>query len=76
MRTLGEIAHPACKISMFSWNGKYLVKFEQGFCEQTYKFEHLELEESQLREHVVGTLVEPALKLFGEMHLSRNASLE
>ena len=29
--------HPACKISIFSMNGKFLIKFEQGGLEQTYK---------------------------------------
>ena len=76
MRTLGEIKHPEMKISLFSWNGKYLVKFEQGFCEQTYKFEHLEVEETQLRDHVVGSLTEQALKTFSDMHSARIAATE
>lgn len=37
MRVIEEIAHPACKITIFHWNGKYLVKFETAALEQTYK---------------------------------------
>lgn len=38
MRILGSIPHKVFKISVFSWNEKYLVKVEAGFFEQTYKF--------------------------------------
>ena len=37
MRVLEEIPHPACKITIFQWNGKYLVKFETATLEQTFK---------------------------------------
>jgi hypothetical protein len=79
VRTLGEIMHPQCKISLFSWNGKYLVKFEQGLCEQTFKFEHLEITaenpEAYLRESVVGALLPTVLNRFAEMHECRITAL-
>lgn len=37
MRLVREISHPDCKITIFSWNNRYLIKLEQGFFEQTYK---------------------------------------
>lgn len=37
MRVLEEIPHPACKITIFQWNGKYIVKFETATLEQSYK---------------------------------------
>ena len=37
MRYLKEIAHPQVKISLFSWNNKYILKLEAGPYEQTYK---------------------------------------
>lgn len=43
MRVIREIQHPACRISIFSWNGKYLIKLEQGPLEQTYKIDELDL---------------------------------
>lgn len=37
MRTLAELPHPECKITIFGMNQKYIIKFEQGSLEQTYK---------------------------------------
>jgi hypothetical protein len=37
VRVLEEIPHPACKITIFQWNGKYIVKFETATMEQSYK---------------------------------------
>lgn len=37
MRTLAELPHPDCKIAIFGMNQKYIIKFEQGNLEQTYK---------------------------------------
>ena len=54
MRNLGEIMHPTCKISLFSFNQKFIVKFEHGPVEQTLKFDHLEFDrgEAELRERL------------------------
>jgi hypothetical protein len=38
MRTIGFIEHPAYKITVFSWNERYIVKIEAGYYEQAYKF--------------------------------------
>lgn len=38
MRIVGNIPHPALKISVFKMNMKWAVKFEGGLLEQTYKF--------------------------------------
>ena len=37
MRTVAELPHPECKISIFSMNQKFIIKFEQGTLEQSYK---------------------------------------
>lgn len=37
MRTIAEIPHPDCKITIFSMNQKFIIKFEQGNLEQTFK---------------------------------------
>lgn len=37
MRTIAELPHPDCKITIFSMNQKFIVKFEQGNLEQTFK---------------------------------------
>jgi len=43
MRVIAELPHPECKISIFSMNQKYIVKFEQGTLEQSYKLAELDL---------------------------------
>jgi hypothetical protein len=37
MRILAELPHPDCKISIFGMNQKFIIKFEQGTLEQSYK---------------------------------------
>ncbi len=43
MRVVREINHPDCKITIFAWNNRYLVKLEQGPLEQTFKIPELDL---------------------------------
>ena len=38
MRVIKEFRDPRMKISIFSFNEKWIVKAEIGLCEQTYKF--------------------------------------
>ncbi|WP_262246692.1 hypothetical protein [Parapedobacter soli] len=37
MRTVAELPHPDFKITIFTMNQKFIVKFEQGTLEQVYK---------------------------------------
>ncbi len=43
MRQLADIAHPEFKVTLFAWNNKYLLKFEDTWLEQTYKVGQLDL---------------------------------
>lgn len=43
MRIVAELPHTECKISIFNMNQKYIVKFEQGTLEQSYKLSELDL---------------------------------
>lgn len=43
MRAIAELPHPECKITIFLMNQKYLIKFEKGAYEQTYKLSQLDL---------------------------------
>ncbi|ADY51585.1 hypothetical protein Pedsa_1014 [Pseudopedobacter saltans DSM 12145] len=43
MRVVAELPHPKCKISIFSMNMKYIIKFEQGTLEQTFKLAEMDL---------------------------------
>lgn len=44
MRYLKDIPNSQYKISLFQWNGKYILKFEAGgHYEQTYKLDETEI---------------------------------
>lgn len=43
MRIIAELPHPEFKITLFNMNQKYIVKFEQGQLEQSYKLSELDL---------------------------------
>ncbi|SFH26002.1 hypothetical protein [Pedobacter insulae] len=43
MRILAELPHPDCKITLFNMNQKYIIKFEQGQLEQSFKLSELDL---------------------------------
>ena len=43
MRVIGDIPHHQMKITVFSWNNKYHIKFEIGQFEQTYKIGSMDL---------------------------------
>ena len=71
MRIIGEIPHPACKITLFSWNSKYLVKLERGFIEQTFKIPEYEVSGDQdIQRLVAEDFLAQALQRFDEMEAS------
>lgn len=43
MRLVREIHRPDCKITIFSWNNRYLIKLEQGMLEQTFKVSEMDV---------------------------------
>ncbi|WKZ58476.1 MAG: hypothetical protein QY309_11415 [Cyclobacteriaceae bacterium] len=68
MRIIGEIPHPSCKITLFSWNNRYLIKLEQGLLEQTYKIDQFELSgEQELHQILSEEFLTKATNLFSEM---------
>ena len=43
MRVVKEIPHPRFKITVFSWNNKYIVKIEDAHLEQSFKIDSTEV---------------------------------
>ncbi len=73
MKTIAEIHHPNCKISIFLWNNKYLIKFEQDSLEQTYKLNQFDvLNENELKNRINDEFIAGALKRFDEMREDLN----
>lgn len=69
MRIVGEIARSDCKITIFSWNQKFLIKFERGDCEQTFKLSHLDVaDEAELRARIDEEFIRHVVTRFEGMH--------
>lgn len=77
MRIVGEIPHEVCKITLFSWNNRYLIKLEQGLLEQTYKVNQFDITaEAELYKIVDDAFINDALNRFREMEISLQSALE
>lgn len=68
MRIIGEIPHPGCKITLFHWNNRYLIKLETSQLEQTFKVPEYELaSEEDLKKILRADFIETVLKRFSDM---------
>ncbi|WP_209330725.1 hypothetical protein [Lunatimonas salinarum] len=77
MRVVKEFTKEEIRISVFSWNNKYLLKFELGMVEQTFKVPETDLvDENSLEGFLEGVFWEGVKKRFEEMHLSLRNQLE
>lgn len=77
MRVIGEIPNPHFKITLFSWNNKYLIKLEQGLIEQTFKISALDLTgEDDIKKILDEKFLQSALKRFNDMNQSLFEALE
>ena len=76
MRVVAEVPHPQVKITIFSWNGKYLIKLENAFLEQTYKVSEMDIMgEEEVKKLLDDTFMEKALARFAEMGKDWHAAL-
>lgn len=76
MRVVGEIPHDVCKITLFSWNNRYLIKLEYGLLEQTYKVNQFDIvSEADLYQIVDESFIHAALDRFREMDKSLQLAL-
>ena len=77
MRVIKEISHSKCKITVFYWNNKYLIKLERGLIEQTYKVPELEISgEEDIQRIVSDEFLDQALEEFDRMEASLFKALQ
>ncbi|WPP48248.1 hypothetical protein [Catalinimonas niigatensis] len=77
MRIIGEISHESCKITVFAWNNKYLIKLERGLIEQTFKVPETEVTgDDDIQKMLQGTFMEKAITRFDEMEASLIEAME
>lgn len=68
MRIEKEYSFPNLKATLFSWNNKFLLKFEQGGLEQTYKFSELDYSIEEIEELVSPQFLNNVNKIFKDMN--------
>jgi hypothetical protein len=68
MRVVKEVTLGEIRVSIFSWNSKYIFKYELGPMEQTFKVSETDiLEESELDGFLEGDFLEEVKNRFKEM---------
>ena len=68
MRVVKELPSDKYNLTIYSWNNKYLLKFEQGGLEQTYKISEFDImQESDLELAMTEQFVEKVLNRFDDM---------
>ena len=76
MRIIDTIEHPIMRISIFQMNQKYIVKFELGVLEQSYKFSELDIINLEiLKADVTEKIIPNVLLRFEEMQKDLNNCL-
>lgn len=70
MRIIDSIPHPSISISIFNMNDKYIVKFEAGPMEQSFKF-HIDQIKSveNLKKTINDAFIEKVRLRFNDMFL-------
>jgi hypothetical protein len=77
MRVVKELIQEEVRISIFSWNNKYILKFEFGPMEQTFKLSETEVsEESELDAFLTGDFFEKVIARFYEMEKNFRSQLK
>lgn len=77
MRIIGEIPHNDCKITLYHWNNRYLIKLERDYLEQTFKINQFEISiEKDLIALVNEQFIHDAIERFNTMEKSLVKALQ
>lgn len=70
MRVIDSIPHPSISISIFNMNDKYIVKFEAGPMEQSFKFHTDQIKSVEnLKKTINDAFIEKVRLRFNDMFL-------
>ncbi|HEX7017235.1 MAG TPA: hypothetical protein VF191_17120 [Cyclobacteriaceae bacterium] len=76
MRVVKEFSVQGCKVTLYQWNNRYIIKLEQAYLEQTFKVDEFEFENEDA---VLGLLdevfVQEAIDRFDTMARSLHEAL-
>ncbi|AMQ57335.1 hypothetical protein [Algoriphagus sanaruensis] len=77
MRVVKEMVREEIRVSIFSWNNKYIIKYELGPMEQTFKLSEMDvLDEADLEVFFEGDFFQEVKGRFDEMGKSFRAQLD
>lgn len=77
MKLIGSIPHELCKISLYGWNSKFIVKIELGHFEQTYKVSELDVaSEEDIHDMVNDSFLEKVMNRFEAMRIDWELAME
>ena len=77
MRVVGEIPHPQCKITLFAWNNRYLIKLENGLLEQTFKINQYDVADERALPSIIDEIfLKECLVRFDAMSESLGQAME
>jgi hypothetical protein len=68
MKFIKDIPNNYCKTGLYYWNNKFIIKFETGMYEQTYKISEMEVSgEDEVEEMLGDTFMESVIERFKQM---------
>lgn len=68
MKFIKEIQNNYCKTSLYAWNNKFIIKFEAGMYEQTYKVNEYDVSgEDEIEEMLGDSFMEKVIQRFKDM---------
>lgn len=77
MRVVKEMVREEIRVSIFSWNNKYIIKYELGPMEQTFKLSEMDvLDEVDLEVFFEGDFFQEVKGRFDEMGKSFRTQLD
>ncbi|MGB3179832.1 MAG: hypothetical protein WBB45_00470 [Cyclobacteriaceae bacterium] len=77
MLVVDHLQHNDCRITLFEWNGKYLIKFERGLVELTYKVSQMEIPNNEeLKSFIDDSFIKEALQQLTQMEVTLGHALE
>lgn len=68
MKFLKELPNNYCKANLYYWNNKFIIKFEAGMFEQTYKISEMDVSgEDEIEEIIGDSFLEKVVERFKQM---------
>ena len=75
MRSVAEVPHELFQITIFQWNGKYILKIGLDQFEQTFKFNEMEQNLQEIIEMLNADFLDRVFKRFISMREDRSQAI-